>query len=137
MGGPLLLVAGGSGIVPLMSMLRHRQAAGSRVPARLLYSSRSSEEIIYKAELERLQADGRGLEVIHTLTRFQPEGWCGFSRRIDLEMLDEVAQPFGYDLLAYLCGPTAMVEMAASGLLTLGIPAHRIRTERFGPTGGI
>jgi ferredoxin-NADP reductase len=137
MGGPLLLVAGGSGIVPLMAMLRHRQAAGSKVPARLLYSSHTVDDIIYRDELERLHADGSGLEVFHTLTRGLPAGWEGYHRRIDIAMLEQVARPLGKDLIAYLCGPTALVEGVASGLLALGIPAECIRTERFGPTGGI
>jgi ferredoxin-NADP reductase len=136
MGGPLLLVAGGSGIVPLMAMLRHRKASSSRVPVRLLYSSRTYEDIIYREELEKLIADHSGLEVIHTLTRMQPVGWKGYNRRIDLRMLEEVANPFGKGLIAYICGPTAMVEGVANGLVTLGIPPDHIRTERFGPTGG-
>jgi ferredoxin-NADP reductase len=136
MGGPLLLVAGGSGIVPLMAMLRHRAAAGSTVPVRLLYSSRSSEEVIYRDELARLTADGTGLETIHTLTRSQPPGWGGYRRRIDLEMLREVAWPTDRHSQSFICGPTPLVEAVASSLVTLGHEAHRIKTERFGPTGG-
>jgi len=133
-GGPLLLVAGGSGIVPLMAMLRHRAAAGARVPARLLYSSRTFDDVIYREELDRL-ARADGLEVFHTLTRMQPKGWEGYARRIDEAMLDEVSRLFGTAALAYICGPTALVETAASGLVHLGVPEERIRTERFGPTG--
>jgi ferredoxin-NADP reductase len=145
---PLLLVAGGSGVVPLMAMIRHRCAAGSKVPTRLLYSSRTPEDIIYAQELDRLQASQPGLEVIHTLTRAQPPGWKGYSRRIDLNMLREVAAPLGRaspsdapspgdaQFRAYVCGPTLLVETAANGLVSLGIPDERIRTERFGPTGG-
>jgi len=136
MGGPLLLVAGGSGIVPLMAMIRHRYAVGSKVPVRLLYSSRSYEDIIYRDELERLGKDHSGLEVIHTLTRDQLQDWKGYRRRIDMRMLEEVAKPLGTDLKAYICGPTALVEGVANGLVTLGIPVDKIRTERFGPTGG-
>jgi len=136
MGGPLLLVAGGSGIVPLMAMIRHRRAAGSDVPVRLLYSSRSVDEIIYRDELDGLNMDHSNLEVLHTLTRKQPAGWKGYNRRIDMAMLEEVARPLGKDLKAYICGPTAMVEGVANGLVALGIPASHIRTERFGPTGG-
>ncbi len=135
MGGPLLLVAGGSGIVPLMAMLRHRHAVSSNVPVRLLYSSRTYEDIIYRDELEMLHKDRSGLEVFHTLTRTQPQIWDGYSRRIDLQMLEEVAKPLGNELKAYICGPTALVEGVANGLVTLGIPADQIRTERFGPTG--
>ncbi len=137
MGGPLLLVAGGSGIVPLMAMIRHRRAAGSKVPVRLLYSSRSYEDIFYRDELERLHKDGSGLEIIHTLTRSQPQNWDGYGRRIDMQMLEQVAKPLGNDLKAYICGPTALVEGVANGLVALGIPANRIRTERFGPTGTV
>jgi len=136
LGGPLLLVAGGSGIVPLMAMIRHRQATGSKVPTRLLYSSHNLEDIIYRKELERLHKEHTGLEVFHTLTRGQPEGWRGYARRIDLQMLEEVAKPFGDRLKAYICGPTALVEGVADGLVKLGIPASQVRTERFGPTGG-
>jgi ferredoxin-NADP reductase len=137
MGGPLLLVAGGSGIVPLMAMLRHRQAVGSNVPARLLYSSRTYDDIIYRKELEELSADLSGPEVFHTLTRGRPTSWEGYARRIDMQMLDEVAKPLGKNLIAYICGPTALVEGVANGLVTLGIPAGQIRTERFGPSGGL
>jgi ferredoxin-NADP reductase len=136
MGGPLLLVAGGSGIVPLMAMIRHRHAVGSNVPVRLLYSSRSYEDIIYRDELDRLHRDRSGLEVVHTLTRSQPKSWDGFGRRIDMKMLEEVARPLGYKLKATICGPTALVEGVANGLVTLGIAANQIRTERFGLTGG-
>ena len=133
-GGPLLLVAGGSGVVPLMAMLRHRAAAGSDVPARLLYSSRTPGDLIYGEELERLRGDG--LEVFHTFTRAQPPGWTGYARRIDAAMLREVALPLGAAPRAYVCGPTLLVEGAANGLVEAGIPPERIRTERFGPTGG-
>jgi len=136
MGGPLLLVAGGSGIVPLMAMIRHRQAVSSQVPVRLLYSSRNYEEIIYREELDRLQGQSAGLDVIHTLTRSQPPGWEGYGRRIDMAMLRQVIAPWGGRLNAYVCGPTSMVEGVANNLVELGIPAGQIRTERFGPTGG-
>ncbi len=135
MGGPLLLIAGGSGIVPLMAMIRHRHAVGSPFPARLLYSSRSIQDIIYRDELARLASTGSGLEVFHTLTREQPAGWSGYDRRINMDMLDEIIQPFGMDLKAYICGPTALVEAVANGLVELGINQGQIRTERFGPTG--
>jgi len=135
-GGPLLLIAGGSGIVPLMAMIRHRSAAGSTVPTRLLYSSRTSEDIIYREELDRFSNDRSGLVVFHTLTRSQPPEWSGFARRIDLQMLQDVAKPLGNDIRAFICGPTPLVEGVANGLVSLGIPADRIRTERFGPTGG-
>ena len=135
LGGPLFLVAGGSGVVPLMAMLRHRLRAGSHVPARLLFSSRHIEEIIYRVELEDLAANGDGFEVFHTLTRSQPSGWRGFARRIDERMLAEVLEPVGIAARAYLCGPTSLVEAAANALVRLGMPPDRVRTERFGPTG--
>jgi ferredoxin-NADP reductase len=132
-GGPLLLAAGGSGVAPLRAMLRHRRLSGSDVPARLLYSSRSLDDVIYRAELDE---PAEGLEVVHTLTREQPPGWTGFSRRVDAALLDEVAWPAAENALAFVCGPTSFVETAASGLVTLGYPPERVKTERFGATGG-
>ncbi len=135
MGGPLLLIGGGSGVVPLMSMLRHRARAGSRVPTRLLYSLRTPSDFIYASELQRLGAAGDGLEVLPTFTRAQPPGWKGYARRIDLQMLREVMAPFGLNTLTYICGPTLLVEAAADFLTQIGVPRQQIRTERFGPTG--
>ena len=135
LGGPLFLVAGGSGIVPLMAMIRHRHAVGSNVPTRLLYSSRSYDDIIYRDELGTLQEAHSGLEVFHTLTRGIPPNWEGYQRRIDLPMLEEVIKPFGNQLIAYICGPTTLVEGVANGLVKLGITPEHVRTERFGPTG--
>jgi ferredoxin-NADP reductase len=119
-----------------MSMLRHRAAAGGRVPTRLLYSSRSLPDVIYRDELERLAADGSGLEVIHTLTRSQPPGWRGYDRRIDAQLVAEAAWPAGERPLAFVCGPTTFVEVAAQALAGVGYEPARIKTERFGPTGG-
>jgi len=130
-GGPLLLVAGGSGIVPLAAMLRHRAAVGDATPTRLLYSSRTADDIIYRAELDDL-----GVEVVHTLTRGRPPGWTGFTRRIDAAMVAEVAWPAADRPLAYVCGPTRLVETVANGLVGLGYEPGRVKTERFGPTGG-
>src|SRR5215216_4242595 len=135
-GGPLLLVGGGSGVVPLMAMIRHRAVVGSEVPARLLYSSRSYEEIIYRKELEDLAAREGSLEVIHTLTRSRPQGWSGYDRRIDAEMLAEVAWPPDESPLAFVCGPTPLVEAVATALVGLGHAPARVKTERFGATGG-
>jgi ferredoxin-NADP reductase len=133
-GGPLLLVAGGSGIVPLMAMIRVRAAAGSDVETRLLFSSRSWDDVIYREELERLQ-DNR-LLVVHTLTRSQPPGWNGYSRRVDAELLTEVAPSAAERPRVYVCGPTPFVEAVAEALVGLGHEAVRIKTERFGATGG-
>jgi len=137
MGGPLLLVAGGSGIVPLMAMLRHRAAVGSTIATRLLYSSRSSEDVIYGDELERLVRNTTMLEVVQTLTRVQTPGWTGYHRRIDTEMLREVAWPLDQRPLTFICGPTPFVETAAASLVTLGYNPGHIKTERFGPTGEV
>src|SRR5437899_8613769 len=133
-GGPLLLVAGGSGIAPLMAMIRLRAGEGSTVPTRLLYSSRALEDVIYREELARLAAN-EGLEVFHTLTREQPPGWTGFAKRVDDELLAEVAWPPEQAPLVYVCGPTGFVEAVADGLVRLGHAPERIRTERFGATG--
>jgi ferredoxin-NADP reductase len=119
-----------------MAMLRLRESAGSTVPARLLYSSRSLEEVIYRDELDRLVASTTGLEVFLTLTRAQPQDWKGFRRRIDAEMLSAVAWSPSEQPLAFVCGPTPLVESAANALVNLGHEPARIKTERFGPTGG-
>ena len=131
-GGPVLLVAGGSGIVPLMAMLRVRAAVGSDTEARLLLSSRSWDDVIYSSELD-VPADG--VEVIHTLTRSQPPMWHGYARRVDRQMLAEVAWPVADMPLTYVCGPTSFVESVATILVGLGYPAGRVKTERFGATG--
>jgi ferredoxin-NADP reductase len=135
-GGPLLLVAGGSGVCPLMAMIRHRTARKSHVPTRLLYSSRSLEDVIYRDELARLSARGDGLEVFHTLTRSRPSEWTGYARRIDAEMLAQVCWAPDRRPLCFVCGPTPLVEAAAQALVELGCPPDRVKTERFGPTGG-
>jgi len=134
-GGPLLLIAGGSGVVPLMAMARHRARSGMSIPTRLLFSSRAFDEIIYRDELDRLAATGDGFGVTHTLTRQQPDGWTGLTRRIDEAMLADALEPLGSATRAYACGPTALVEVVANALVRLGLPPDRIRTERFGPTG--
>jgi ferredoxin-NADP reductase len=132
-GGPVFLVGGGSGVVPLMAMLRHLAAAGADVDATLLYSSRSWDDVIYREELERLQGRAR---VVHTLTRSQPDGWTGYARRVDAEMLSEVAPPTSASPHVYICGPTPFVESVATNLVELEHEPTRVRTERFGPTGG-
>jgi ferredoxin-NADP reductase len=133
---PLLLVGGGSGVVPLMAMIRHRAAIKSTTPTRLLYSSRSHDDIIYRSELEQLAARGDGLTVSHTLTRMQPPGWKGYARRIDRAMLAEVAWPKQQMPSIFVCGPTPLVENVATQLVDMGYEPAFIKTERFGPTGG-
>ena len=133
-GGPLLLVAGGSGIAPLMAMIRLRAAAGSDVDTRLLFSSHGWDDIIYRDELERL--NGNGLTVAHTLTSSQPPGWTGYARLVDAEMLAEVGPSPAERPRVYVCGPTPFVEAVAQALVHLGHAPQGIRTERFGPTGG-
>jgi ferredoxin-NADP reductase len=132
-GGPLLLLAGGSGVVPLRSILRHRHRTGSDVPARLLYSARTLPDVIYRDELGRCHGD---VQVAYTLTRGQPPGWTGHTGRINQALLAEVAWPAEARPLAYICGPTSFVETAAAALVGLGYPPERVKTERFGATGG-
>jgi len=132
---PLMLIAGGSGVVPLMSMLRTRYKAGGKAPARLLYSSRTAEDIIYRNELDHLAANGDGLSLIHALTRGLPSGWQGERRRVDKEML--ATHTFGpsEQPQIFVCGPTSFVETVADQLVSLGHTESAIKTERFGPTG--
>jgi ferredoxin-NADP reductase len=129
---PLLLAAGGSGVVPLRAMLRYRARIGSSVPMRLLYSVRSLPDVIYHSELG---AEPDGVQIIYTLTRQQPPGWTGYARRVDAAMMAEVAWPVAQAPLAYVCGPTNFVEAVAADLVALGYPPLRVKTERFGATG--
>jgi ferredoxin-NADP reductase len=131
LGGPLQLIGGGSGIVPLMAMIR----AGGRHPAiqsRLLYSARTFEDIIYREELEATI----GVEVTRTLTRDRPSSWTGLKRRVDRAMLEDVTWPPADNPLTFVCGPTGFVESVAGSLVELGHDPQGVRTERFGPTGG-
>jgi ferredoxin-NADP reductase len=130
---PVLLVGGGSGVVPLAAMARQRARVGSTAPMKLLLSSRTIEDVIYHEELDTLE--GNGFEVVYTLTRSQPPGWTGYSRRIDRELLAEVAWPASESPRVYVCGSTRFVDAAADPLLALGYEARWIRTERFGATG--
>jgi len=132
-GGPLFLVAGGSGIVPLMAMLRHRARAGSDVPARLLYSARTPDDIIYRDELAQLASATLG--VTYTATREAPASWPGYRRRIDRAMLEELSWPASEKPRAFICGPTPLVESVATLLVDLGHDPILVKTERFGPTG--
>ena len=130
-GGPLLLIAGGSGVVPLRAILRHRQRTGSDVPTCLLYSSRTLADVIYHSELDMYRD---GAEVSYTLTRSQPPGWTGYSGRVDAALLAKIAWPASQHPLALVCGPTSFVEAVAGNLVALGYPAGRVKTERFGGT---
>lgn len=134
-GSPLFLVAAGSGIVPLMAMIRHRANWANKVPTKLLYSSRSYENVIYREELDHLSATDSSLHVIHTLTRRQPADWAGYRRRIDRAMLSDTAWRPTEKPLAFTCGSTAAVEAVATLLTELGYEPERVKTERFGPTG--
>jgi ferredoxin-NADP reductase len=135
LGGPLFLVAGGSGLVPFRSMLRHHRASGSRVPVRLLCSARSLELLIYREELIKLAADDL-VDVSVTLTREAPDDWRGYRGRIDPALLATTGWSAKDEPLTYICGPTSFVETAAAGMVALGHDPGRIRTERFGGTGG-
>jgi ferredoxin-NADP reductase len=117
-----------------MAMIRARAAAGSDVDTRLVFSSRTWEDVIYREELQRL--NGEGLTVTHTLTRSQPPGWTGYTRRVDAEMLAEVGLDPAEGPHVYVCGPTPFVEVVAGALVEIGHSAVAIKTERFGPTGG-
>jgi ferredoxin-NADP reductase len=132
-GGPLLMVAGGSGVVPFRAMLRHWAAGGREASARLLYSSRTLQDVIYREELERVAEQGAGVQL--TLTRESPPGWTGHRGRVDRNLLAEVAWPPERRPLIYVCGPTAFVEAVAEALVAAGHEPGRIKTERFGPTG--
>jgi ferredoxin-NADP reductase len=131
---PLLLLAGGSGVVPLRAILRYRERTGSTTPARLLYSARSLPDVIYHDELDRYNHD-QGVDVTYTLTRQQPPGWTGRTGRVNAAMLTDIAWPASQDPLAFVCGPTSFVEAVANALVALGYPPGRVKTERFGATG--
>lgn len=132
---PLLLIAGGSGIAPLMAMMRQRARVASRAPCTLLYSSRTPDDVIYASELAQLAGRDDGLRVLHTFTRIQPAGWTGFARRIDAAMIGEVLLTTGRMAQAFVCGPTPLVETAAESLVGLGLAPGQVKTERFGPSG--
>ena len=132
---PLMLIAGGSGVVPLMSMLRTRYQVGSKIPAKLVYSSRLAEDIIYRDELDELAANRDGFYLVHTLTRGAPAGWEGQTRRVDRDMLAECGFQPAEGPRIFVCGPTSFVETVADQLVGLGHSELAIKTERFGPTG--
>ena len=127
LGGPVLLIAGGSGVVPLRAILRHHQATASEIPVRLLYSARTRDDLIYHAELP-------DYDTVVTLTNEHSQDWNGRTGRIDAAFLTETAWSPTERPLVYICGPTGFVEAVADALVTLGHSQARIKTERFGPT---
>lgn len=133
-GGPLQLIGGGSGVAPLMAMLRARVRTGSDVPVRYLGSARSFDDLIYRLELESISSEAEEVEVLHTLTRSQPRDWTGLTGRVDRGMLARHVWPAFTRPLGYVCGPTGFVETVANTLVALGHQPRRIKTERFGPT---
>jgi ferredoxin-NADP reductase len=135
MNEPLFLVAGGSGVAPLMAMLRHRAATENKNPAVMIYSSRSFDDIIYRKELDTLVAKSDSLRVVHTLTRQQPAGWSGEKKRVDRDMLSRLGFSPDRHPRIFICGPTQLVESAARSLIDIGHDPAMIKTERFGPTG--
>lgn len=135
-GGPVLLIGGGSGVVPLMSMLRHRAAESRRdIPASLLYSSRSMQDVIYREELQEMAKADENFQLELTLTREQPPNWSGHTRRVDAAMIKQTVEHLGEPAFAFVCGPTGFVESVSNHLLDLGMSQEKIRTERFGPSG--
>ena len=136
MDDPLCLIAGGAGVTPLMAMLRHRDNARRRVPALLIYSARSLADVIYRHELDAMARRDGSLSVIYALTREQPEGWQGHRGRIDKTLLAMTSFPPWRQPVTYVCGPSNFVESVSANLIELGFDAFRIKTERFGPSGG-
>jgi ferredoxin-NADP reductase len=132
-GGPLLLFGGGSGVVPLRAMLRHRAATANLTPARLVYSARSLEDVIYR---EELQNPADGVEVHFALTRAWPEDWSGHRGRVDDGLLEQVTWPAEDAPAIYICGPTGFVEAISRQMVARGHEPGRVKTERFGPTSG-
>jgi ferredoxin-NADP reductase len=135
-GGPLCLIAGGSGIAPLMAMLRHRHRHRDRQPATLLYSSRTLADMIYRLELDAISAPDQGLRIVHTLTREQSAGWTGHRGRIDRALVADTCFPSAQTPKIFVCGPTPFVEDVSRFLVELGHDPLAIKTERFGPSGG-
>jgi ferredoxin-NADP reductase len=132
---PVLLVGGGSGVVPLMCMARHRMLSRIRTRMRLLYSARSESDLLYRRELDEMASAGDGFEVVYTFTRDAPAGWEGFRRRVDSQMLADVSFPERQTSPAFVCGPTPFVEAVSRSLVLLGHRPGSVRTERFGPSG--
>ncbi len=132
---PVQLIAGGSGIVPLMAMLRSRASSGSTAPFRLLYSVRDPGAVYYRDELQTLSRQDRALTVTYAYTRAVPKDWPRLPRRIDADQIANTVWPPSLVPTCYVCGPTSFVESAAGLLSGFGHSPDKIRTERFGPTG--
>ena len=135
MGGPLCLIAGGSGIAPLMAMLRHKQKLNARASTLLLYSSRAPEDIIYRKELEAMARHDPDLRIIHALTRWLPQNWTGHRGRIDKALLADADFSPAHNPQIFVCGPTPFVEDVSRFLVELGHQPSAVKTERFGPSG--
>jgi ferredoxin-NADP reductase len=133
LGGPVQLIAGGSGVVPFLAMLDHHRAAGSDVPVRLLYSARTLDDVVCR---ERLAEPGGDVRVDLALTRDAPPGWTGETGRVDRAALRRLAYPPDAGPQVFVCGPTGFVDAIASAMIDLGHPSDKIKTERFGATGG-
>jgi ferredoxin-NADP reductase len=133
---PVYLLAGGTGITPLMSILRHRDRRPSRPPALLIYSARSWEDIVYRDELAAMMRRDSSFRLVYALTRQQPEGWTGHRGRINKSLLSANWFPPAHNPTIYVCGPAAFVETAAGLLVELGFAPLSIKTERFGPSEG-
>jgi ferredoxin-NADP reductase len=132
---PVLLLGGGSGIVPLMSMLRYHAELGSLAPMRLVYSARTEQDLLYREELSRMTSDEQR-DVVITLTREASSTWSGRRGRMDRALLSELVDPVIADLLCFVCGPTPFVESVADTVVSLGVTPQNVKTERFGPTSG-
>ncbi len=133
---PLCLIAGGSGVTPLMSMLRHRDTATNRGPALLMYSSRRLQDVIYRDELDAMAGRDPALRIVHALTREAPPDWTGHRGRIDKSLIAANCFAPAQRPAIYVCGPTSFVESIAAWLVEIGFEPLNIKTERFGPSGG-
>jgi ferredoxin-NADP reductase len=134
---PVQLVAGGSGLVPIMAMMRTRAVCASAAPFRLLYSVRQPDAVMYASDLARLSAGDVGVPVTYAYTRVTPAGWPYPAHRVDAELIRVATLPKERNPTCYVCGPTAFVESVADLLTSAGHDAGRIKTERFGPTGTV
>jgi ferredoxin-NADP reductase len=132
---PIQLIAGGSGIVPLMAMIRSRASAGNPAPFRLLYSVREPAAVFYRDEMQALSGQHSAASITYAYTRAAPKNWPRPPGRIDAALIESAAWPSNLAPTCYVCGPTPFVESAAGLLIASGHSPAKIRTERFGPTG--